>query len=767
MARRLPRRAGGLTASCEAGIVGKVAADRVPSLHMTATPLRPHRMTAKLLLAIALTAAASTLPCQDQLRTWGWAAGANDSEIFNVQLRNVSVGLNSWTLGLTREGRLVSFGGSSAPPEPPPGLSYVNAWASSCPVGELSDGSLVQWVPFAVGTTPPTSAPALPVGMRWVEVDSTRYRAFAIRSDGTLHSWGSQAAGVDLVPPLAPGLSYVSLAASRDWMSALVSDGTIRVWGQWALTWLTPIPPLPPGVTYTRIAAGWSYVLALRSDGQIVAWGDNSGGQCNVPALPPGTTYVTISAGASHSVALRSDGQYVLWGWDSVGEISDAPAVMDTFVEVLAGSQYTVGVRADGRIESWGQVAWHDSLKPRARYTNLDAFGSSALTLASTPGRPTTFSTNFLGQSWAQSWANPSPLPFPLYFTSIRASPSVVIGLVNDGTLRAFSNSNFWGQLNIPPLPPNLTYTSIDVGDQNAVAIRSDGSAVGWGQNNFGQATIPPLPPGLTYIAAAAGEQNVLLLRSDGTITMAGTGGTQGLTTLPNLPPGLRFTDVACGKDIAAALRSDGMIVAWGSYTAVPVLPAGVSYVEVRIGDRHAVARRSDGTAVTWGVPNWDPRVTTPPILPAGRSYLRVAATWEGNNAALIGSESRYVGFAAGCAGSAPASRIVPRDTPQIGRTFPALLTNLPSNLALLAFGWNPQPPVPLDPLGMPGCTAHIAVDSVVTVSGVGEARFELPIPLLPTLLGQHFYNQAFVLDPAANPLGAVVSEAMEGVIGG
>jgi hypothetical protein len=55
------------------------------------------------------------------------------------------------------------------------------------------------------------------------------------------------------------------------------------------------------------------------------------------------------------------------------------------------------------------------------------------------------------------------------------------------------------------------------------------------------------------------------------------------------------------------------------------------------------------------------------------------------------------------------------------------------------------------------------------SISGTGhEAPFALPIPYLPGLLGLKFYNQAIVLDPAANnPLGAVVGEAMEGVIGG
>ncbi|HEX5095889.1 MAG TPA: hypothetical protein VFX21_07750 [Acidimicrobiia bacterium] len=46
------------------------------------------------------------------------------------------------------------------------------------------------------------------------------------------------------------------------------------------------------------------------------------------------------------------------------------------------------------------------------------------------------------------------------------------------------------------------------------------------------------------------------------------------------------------------------------------------------------------------------------------------------------------------------------------------------------------------------------------------QAVWELPIPEVAVLVGVHFYNQALVLDPGANPFGAVVSDAAEGVVG-
>jgi len=67
-------------------------------------------------------------------------------------------------------------------------------------------------------------------------------------------------------------------------------------------------------------------------------------------------------------------------------------------------------------------------------------------------------------------------------------------------------------------------------------------------------------------------------------------------------------------------------VVAWGeNYSGqcdVPVLPAGLSYVEVAAGYEHNVARISDGTVVTWG----DTGGINVPALPPGITYVEVAA---------------------------------------------------------------------------------------------------------------------------------------------
>jgi hypothetical protein len=52
-------------------------------------------------------------------------------------------------------------------------------------------------------------------------------------------------------------------------------------------------------------------------------------------------------------------------------------------------------------------------------------------------------------------------------------------------------------------------------------------------------------------------------------------------------------------------------------------------------------------------------------------------------------------------------------------------------------------------------------------VFGAGNtANWSLGIPNGTGLLGQQFYNQAFVLDPTINALGAVLSDASALLIG-
>jgi hypothetical protein len=101
-------------------------------------------------------------------------------------------------------------------------------------------------------------------------------------------------------------------------------------------------------------------------------------------------------------------------------------------------------------------------------------------------------------------------------------------------------------------------------------------------------------------------------------------------------------------------------------------------------------------------------------------------------------------------------------------------LDNLPANLAFMVSGFSNTTsslgplPANLGSFGMPGCFGHVSLDFSTLITGTGNAAdYSLPMPGSPGLLGLVFYQQALVLDPGRNALGAVVSDAAMATIGG
>ena len=248
-----------------------------------------------------------------------------------------------------------------------------------------------------------------------------------------------------------------------------------------------------------------------------------------------------------------------------------------------------------------------------------------------------------------------------------------------------------------------------------------------------------------------------------------------GQCNVPALPAGLAWAEIRAGGHHSLARRSDGVVVAWGynffGQCNVPALPTGHTWVEIAGGGYHSIARRSDGALIAWGDNSYGQ--CNVPVLAAGLSYLAGAGGYWGT-VARTGPESSYTTTGSGCAGSMPASRLVPDDTPRIAATLRVTIDRLPVNAAFRITGFSSTNstlgplPLALGPFGMPACTLHTSIDSVDLLVGTGGmATFPLAIPDLPSLVGARFFHQALVLDPAAgNALGAVASEAATAVVG-
>lgn len=116
----------------------------------------------------------------------------------------------------------------------------------------------------------------------------------------------------------------------------------------------------------------------------------------------------------------------------------------------------------------------------------------------------------------------------------------------------------------------------------------------------------------------------------------------------------------------------------------------------------------------------------------------------------------------------------LPSTLPWLGGALELQVDGLPSGAAFVATGFGDQShgglaqPLDLGAHGMPGCLLRVGPECTVLVfeAGATRAPFALPVPNQPALVGQVFFQQALVPDPAANPAGAVFGESMRGVVG-
>ena len=257
--------------------------------------------------------------------------------------------------------------------------------------GDNTSGKLGQ----GTGTTASKSSPVSVVGgfTDWCQISGGWGHTGAIRTNGTLWTWGCATFGVLGDGTAANKSSPVSVVGGfTDWCqvsagsvntAAIRTNGTLWTWGQGSNGKLgdgttvgkcSPVSVIGGFTDWCQVSVGYQ-VAAVRRNGTLWSWGSNTYGRLGdgttvnksspVSVVGGFTDWCQVGVGRYHTAAVRLNGTLWTWGKGTYGVLGDGTTVAKSspisvlggftdWCQVASGHKQTVALRTNGTIWSWG-----------------------------------------------------------------------------------------------------------------------------------------------------------------------------------------------------------------------------------------------------------------------------------------------------------------------------------------------------------------------------------------------------------------------------
>jgi alpha-tubulin suppressor-like RCC1 family protein len=487
----------------------------------------------------------------------------------------------------------------------------------------------------------------------WISIDSQGYSAAGVTTAGSLWLWGTNNAGQlgqNAGPIFLPSRSspvqiyenssgWTQVAAGYSSFYALKSDGTLWSWGSNAFGELgdgttidrsSPQQTLIGGNTWVALAVGVQNVVALKSDGSLFSWGKNDRSQLG-------------NVGTTNNISSPTKISSPNYTW-----------------RALSGGFSSTSLLTDSTPAPSGSPPPTPSASPEPTFSPTPSPSASIPPATPTPcgtnPTPTPTSTIIPGQFLANCGPNnfgeignnsSGSTPITSFFTLPNTSNVWIyqaygsgfgFGIRNNGTMWA------WGENNAGQLGTNnkiyrsspvqvfggfTSWNSVSAGGNSALGIQKDGALYTWGENGYGQLasgtkinrSIPIQILG-TWYAADICLTHVAGIRSNGTLWSAGNnqfgqlGNNQSISfsSLVQESTQSLWRAVSVGYGFTAAIKQDYTLWLWGSNAygclglgdtnarSYPTQEAtSASWSAVSCGQDFVAAIRSDGTLWLWG----------------------------------------------------------------------------------------------------------------------------------------------------------------------
>ena len=315
-----------------------------------------------------------------------------------------------WTWGSGGQGRLgngATTGNISTPVTTfSGGTNWRQVSAGNRHVGAIkTDGTLWTWGHGEQGrlgngaTTGNISTPVTTFtgGTNWRQVGCGYRHTAAIKTDGTLWTWGFGLNGqlgnaliiLSISTPVTTftgGTNWRQVACGGNSTAAVKTDGTLWTWGyagngrlgNKAITGniSTPVTTFAGGNNWKQVSCGYSHTAAIKTDGTLWVWGIGNYGRLGngattgnistpVTTFAGGTNWKQVGCGYRHTAAIKTDGTLWTWGSGSNGQLGNTQTTsvstpVTTFSggtnwrQVSSGDSHTVAIKTDGTLWTWG-----------------------------------------------------------------------------------------------------------------------------------------------------------------------------------------------------------------------------------------------------------------------------------------------------------------------------------------------------------------------------------------------------------------------------
>ena len=264
-----------------------------------------------------------------------------------------------------------------------------------------TDGTLWAWGnngsgQLGDGTTTNRSSPGTTAGggTNWRQAACGNSHTAAIKTDGTLWTWGNNGNGQLGVGTTTSrsspgttaggGTNWKQVSCGDGHTAAIKTDGTLWTWGNngsgrlgdgTTINRSSPVTTVGGGTNWKQVAGGAIHTTAVKTDGTLWAWGNNGSGQLGtgntVSRSSPGTTagggtnWKQVACGVQHAAAVKTDGTLWAWGNNGSGQLGDGTTTNRSspgttagggtnWKQVASGGAHTAAIKTDGTLWTWG-----------------------------------------------------------------------------------------------------------------------------------------------------------------------------------------------------------------------------------------------------------------------------------------------------------------------------------------------------------------------------------------------------------------------------